>query len=300
MRSSFPSDLLPIINEWHGDDLKLQDDLVGRIMEIESSDDAYEVDGVLIPMSTMQKKGEGQTLMFDTSRQFYTPRFTHDTWALGFKISMEMMQDGKTMKQARRFTRMLAEAETETRNILAANVINNGAVSSVLQDGGDGVSLFSASHPQGQGPVQSNIISTNAALSEASLEALTTQIRLALDLRGKRANIEPQKLIINTTLIPQARRILDSDLRVGTTNNDPNYLKDAGVFKEVVATPYISSTTAYIVKTDVMDGLKFYDRFSGDVESDNEFDTKNMAFSKCMRVSAGWVCYLGAFQAAGA
>jgi hypothetical protein len=300
MRSSFPSDLLPIINEWHGDDLKLQEDLVSKIMEIESSDGAYEVDGVLIPMSTMQKKGEGQTLMFDTSRQFYTPRFTHDTWALGFKISMEMMQDGKTMKEARRFTRMLAEAEAETRNILAANVLNNGAVSSVLQDGGDGVCLFSASHPQGQGPVQSNVIATNAALSEASLEALTTQIRLALDLRGKRANINPDKLIINTTLLPQARRILDSDLRVGTTNNDMNYLKDAGVFKEVVATPYLSSTTAFIVKTTVNSGLRFYDRFSSGIESDNEFDTKNMAFSKAMRVSAGWVNYLGAFNAAGA
>src|SRR5665213_612503 len=218
MRSSFQSALLPIINEWHGDDVKLQEDLVPKIMEIEKSDGAFEVDGVLIGMSTMQKKGEGQTLSFDTSRQFYTPRFTHDTWALGFKISMEMMQDGRAMKEARRFTKMLAKAEAETRNILAANVINNGATSTVLQDGGDGVCLFSASHPQGQGPVQSNIITTNATLSEASLESLVIQIRNALDLRGLRANLKVRKVVANVQLEPLLHRILRSELRVGTTN----------------------------------------------------------------------------------
>lgn len=299
MRSNFQSDLLPIINEWHGDDLKLQEDLVSRIMEVEASDQAFEVDGVMIGMSTMQKKGEGQALKFDTSRQFYTPRYTHDTWALGFQISMEMMQDGKAMKEARRFTKMLAKAEAETRNILAANIINNGAVSGNLQDGGDGVVLFSASHPQGQGPVQSNVITTNAALSEASLEALNTQIKLALDLRGLRANIKPRALVINTALAPQAYRILNSDKRVGTTNNDPNYLRQNGIIKDVIESPYITSLTQFTVLTDVMAGLKFFERYSSGIETDNLFDTKNAAYSKVMRVSAGWTNYLGAFEAAG-
>src|SRR6266568_5032824 len=129
MRSSFQSDLLPIINAWHGDDLKLQEDLVPKIMEVESSKNAFEVDGVLVGMGTMLKKGEGETLKYDTSRQMYTPRFTHDTWALGFKITMEMMQDGRAFKEARRFTKMLVKARAETRNILAANVLNNGYTS---------------------------------------------------------------------------------------------------------------------------------------------------------------------------
>jgi hypothetical protein len=301
MRSSFQSDLLPIINEWHGDDLKLQEDLVPKIMEIEKSDGAYEVDGVLIGMSSMQKKGEGQTLQFDTSRQFYTPRFTHDTWALGFKISAEMMMDGKAMKEARRFTKMLAKAEAETRNILAANVINNGAVSTVLQDGGDSVCLFSASHPQGQGPAQSNVIAVNAALSEASLEALNIQIKNALDLRGLKANLHSRKIVVNVALEPQLNRILNSNLRVGTTNNDLNYLKSSNTFPEgIIASPYISSTTQFTILTDVMAGLRFYERYSSGIETDNEFDTKNAAFSKMMRVSTGWVNYLGAFEAAGA
>lgn len=300
MRSSFQSDLLPIINSWHGDDLKLQEDLVSKIMEVEKSDNAFEVYGVLTGMSTMVKKPEGQTFTFDSSRQAYTPRFTHDTWALGFKISMEMMQDGKAFKEARRFTKMLAKAEAETRNILAANVINNGASSSFLQDGGDNVALFSASHPA-YASTQSNVISVNAALSEASLESLCIQIKNATDLRGLRANIKPRKIVVNVALEPTLNRILHSTKRVGTTNNDINYLKDSGMFPEgIVATPYISSLTQYTVLTDVMDGLMFLDRYSSGVESDNEFDTKNAAYSKVMRVSTGWINWLGAYEAAGA
>lgn len=299
-RSSFESDLLPIINDWHGDDLKVQEDLVPRILEIEKSDNAFEVEGMMVGMSTMQKKQEAEPLKNDTSRQLFTPRFTHDTWALGFKITMEMLQDGKAFKEARRFTKMLAKAEAETRNILAALVINNGATSSVVQDGGDGVCLFSASHPSLVGN-QSNVITNNAALSEAALEALCIQIRNAKDLRGIRANIKPRKIVVNVALEPQLNRILNSNLRVGTTNNDLNYLKESGMFPEgIVASPYISSLTQYTILTDVMDGLKFFDRYSSAIESDNLFDTKNMAFSKVMRVSTGWINFLSAFEAAGA
>jgi hypothetical protein len=300
MRSSFQSDLLPIINSWHGDDLKLQEDLVPKIMEVAKSDNAFEVYGVLTGMSTMVKKSEGQAFTFDSSQQAYTPRFTHDTWALGFKISMEMMQDGKAFKEARRFTKMLAKAEAETRNILAANVINNGASGSFLQDGGDGVALFSASHPA-YASTQSNVIAVNAALSEASLETLCIQIRNAKDLRGLRANIKPRKIVVNVALEPQLNRILNSNLRVGTTNNDLNYLKESGMFPEgIIASPYITSLTQYTILTDVMDGLMFLDRYTSGVEADNEFDTKNAAYSKVMRVSTGWINWLAAYEAAGA
>jgi hypothetical protein len=269
-------------------------------LEIEKSDSAFEVEGMMVGMSTMQRKQEAEALKNDTSRQLFTPRFTHDTWALGFKITMEMMQDGKAFKEARRFTKMLAKAEAETRNILAALVINNGAVSTAVQDGGDGVCLFSSAHPSLVGN-QSNVITNNAALSEAALEALCIQIRNAKDLRGIRANIKPRKIVVNVALEPQLNRILNSNLRVGTTNNDLNYLKESGMFPEgIVATPYISSLTQYTILTDVMDGLKFFDRYSSAIESDNLFDTKNMAFSKVMRVSTGWINFLAAFEAAGA
>lgn len=300
MRSSFQSDLLPIINGWHGDDLKMQEDLVPMIAEIEKSDQAFEVEGVLVGMSTMQRKDEGQALKYDTSRQMYTPRFTHDTWALGFKITMEMIQDGRAFKEARRFTKMLTKAQAETRNILVANLINNGYTSGKTQDGGDGVILFSASHPSVNGNL-SNTITVNAAMSEASLEALTIQIKNNVDDRGIRTNLKPRKILVNPQLEPQLNRILNSNLRVGTTNNDLNYLKESGMFPDgIVASPYLTSTTQYTILTDVMDGLKFYERFDSGIEADNEFDTKNAAYSKIMRVSTGWINYRGAFGAAGA
>lgn len=300
MRGSFQSDLLPIINGWHGDDLKMYEDLVPMLAEVEKSDNAFEVEGVLVGMSTMQKKGEGEALKYDTSRQMYTPRFTHDTWALGFKISMELMQDGKAFKAARKFTNMLAKAQAETRNILVANLLNNGYTSGKTQDGGDGVILFSASHPSVIGN-QSNTIAVNAALSEASLETLCIQIRNAKDDRGIRANLKPRKIVVNVGLEPQLNRILNSNLRVGTTNNDLNYLKESGMFPGgIVASPYLTSTTQYAVLTDVMDGLKFYDRWDSPIESDNLFDTKNMAYSKIMRCSTGWINYRSVYAAQGA
>lgn len=300
MRSSFQSDLLPIINGWHGDDLKMQEDLVSKIMEIESSDQAFEVSGVLSGMGAMQKKAEGEALKYDTSRQMYTPRFTHDGWALGFKITREMIQDGRAFKEARRFTKMLTKARAETRNIIAANVLNNGESGSYLQDGGDGVALFSASHPSMIGN-QSNVIAVNAALSEASLETLGIQIKNNKDDRGIRSNIKPRKIVVNVALEPQLNRILNSNLRVGTTNNDLNYLKESGMFPEgIVATPYLTSLTQYIILTDVMDGLKFYDRFNSEIETDNEFDTKNACYSLMMRCIPGWINYRAAFEAAGA
>lgn len=300
MRSSFQSDLLPIINSWHGDDLKQFEDLVPLVAEVETSADAFEVYGVLSGMSTMQKVGEGGITPYDTSRQMYTPRFTHDTWRLGFKISMEAMQDGKAMKDARRFTKMLTKARNETRNILVANLINNGFTSGKTQDGGDGVILFSASHPSVVGN-QSNQITNNAAMSEAALEALFIQIRNAVDLRGIRANIKPRKILVNVALEPQLNRILNSDLRVGTTNNDLNFIKESGMFPDgIVASPYFTSLTQYTILTDVMDGLKFLERYESGIESDNEFDTKNAAFSKIIRVSTGWINWLAAYSAQGA
>jgi hypothetical protein len=300
MRSSFQSDLLPIINDWHGDDIKLQEDIVPELCEVKPSDQAFEVEGMLMGMSLFVKKGEGQALSYDTSKQLYTPRFTHDTWALGFQITMEMMQDAKAFKEARRFTKMLAKAEKETKNILAANLINNGTNSSYTQDGGDAVSLFSASHPTPVGN-QSNVITTNATLSEASLESLSIQIMNAEDMRGIRANIKPRKIVANVQLQPLLHRILKSNLRVGTTNNDPNYIREVGMFPEgAFTTPYITSLTQYAILTDVMDGLTWYDRYESAIEMDNVFDTKNAAYSKVFRASNGWINFLCAYNAAGA
>lgn len=300
LRSSFQSDLLPIINDWYGDHYKMQEELAPKICEVRASEGAFEVDGVLMGMSTMVKKGESQTLEYDTSRQLYTPRFTHDTWALGFQISMEALQDGKVMKDGRRGAEMLAKAKVETDNILAANLLNNAFTSSKTQDGGDTACLITASHPSPVGNL-SNVLTVNAALSEASLESLYIQIRNAVDDRNIRINLKPRKLVVNPNLEPQANRILNSNLRVATTNNDLNFIKESGMFPEgILSTPYITSTTAFFVLTDAMDSLVFYKRYDSEVESDNIFDTKNAAYSLITRRSVGWINYRGIYGAQGA
>lgn len=299
MRSSFHSDLLPIINGWHGDDLKMQEDLVPQIMEVENSDAAFEVAGVLSGMSTLQSVDEGEAFRYDTSAEAYTPRFNHDKWGLGFKITLEMRQDGRAMKEARRFTKMLSKAVVETRNILAANVLNNGYTSGKTQDGGDGVILFSASHPSVYGN-QSNTISSNADLSEASLESLFIQIRKATDDRGLRINLKPRKIVTSVDLQPELHRILKSDLRVATADNDRNFVKDVGMFPEgQVCSPYITDTDAFYILTDCNDGLKFYNRYESPIEMDNVFDTKDAAYSKLIRCSRGWINYRGVFASPG-
>lgn len=298
-RSSFQSDLLPIIRKWEGDNLKVYDPLYPKICEVESSNSAFEVDGVMMGMSTLQVKDEGSALRYDTSRQMYTPRYTHLTYALGFKITMEMQQDGSDMKNASRFTKMLTKAAAQSKDILAANVLNNGYVSGKVQDGGDGVILFSASHPSPVG-LQSNTIAVAADLSEAAVESLYTQIRNALDDRGIHANIMPRKLVINVAQDPDAHRLFRSEKRVATADNDANFVKDKGIIPEIVSSPFLTDLDQWTILTDVMDGIKFFERYESPIDSDNEFDTKNAAYSKIIRVSTGFTNWRGAFASAGA
>ena len=297
-RSSFQSDLLPIVRKWEGDNLKEHDSLVPKICTVEKSDSAHEVDGVIGGMGSLQVKGEGQALNYDTAKQLYTPRYTHLTYGLGFKITMEMQQDGTAFKNAKRFTNMLVKATNVTKDTLAANVLNNGYTSGYTMDGGDGVILFSASHPSLAGN-QTNII-TAADLSEASLETMYIAVRNAKDPRGLRINIRPVKLVVNVAQEPEAARITMSTKRVAVADNDLNFTKDSGMLPGgIVASPYITDTDAFYMITDIMDGLKFHDRVDLPIDSDNEFDTKNASYSKIIRCSVGWTDFRGVFGSAG-
>jgi hypothetical protein len=194
---------------------------------------------------------------------------------------------------------MLTKAVAETKNIIAANLLNNAYTSGKVQDGGDGVILCSASHPALNGNL-SNTISSNADLSEAAIETLYIQIRNAKDDRGLRINLKPRKIVVNVGQEPDLNRILTSTLRVGTADNDPNFIRNSSMFPEGhVASPYITDTDAFYILTDCMDGLKFYNRYESEIEKDNEFDTKNAAFSKLIRVSSGWINYRGVFASPG-
>lgn len=300
MRSSYASDLLPIIRKWEDDQLKKHDPLTPKLCTVETSDRAYEVFGVSMGMATMTEKGEGEAVTFDNNRQMYTPRFTHLTYAIGAKVTMEALQDGLAMKHAKRIGMQFARAEAESRDILSANLINNAYTSGKTQDGGDGSILLVSSHASVVGN-QSNTISTNADISEASLEALYIQIRKAVDERGLKANIKPQKLVIPVDSLPEAERILGSQLRVSTADNDISFINKTNMFPGgIIASPHFTDTDQFVILTDVMDGLMAIDRYTSGVETDNDHDTKNASFSKVIRTSRGWVNWRAAFGSAGA
>ncbi len=293
--TSFNSDLIPgLVKKWFDASMKTYDPLFSRMMKVESSDRAYDVDATYTGMGSLIRKTQGGALSFDTSSQAFTPRYLHTTYALGFAITKEALRDGTAFSDAKKFTAMLAKGANVTKEIVAANIINLAGTAGNVMDGGDGVILASASHPTRSG-LQSNILSGGTDLSEAALEALQVQIENAKDNRGLKIKIAMDKLLIAPDLRATAHRILQSDLRVLTADNDRNFLKDMQIVKEVVIYPYLTSATQWQVTTNVDDGLKFKVRQEAEMDEDNDFNTKNGLHSVDMRISAGWSDFRGLY-----
>jgi hypothetical protein len=274
--------------------MKVYDPLYSRMMTVEASDRAFDVDATHTGMGSLIQKSQSGSISYDTSSQAFTPRYKHLTYALGFAITKEALRDGNAFADAKKFTQMLAKGANVTKEIVAANIINFAGTSGYTMDGGDGVILASASHPTRSGN-QSNILSGGTDLSEAALEALQIQIENAKDNRGLKIKLSMNKLLIAPDLRATAHRILQSDLRVATADNDRNFLKDLSIVKEVVINPYLTSATQWQVTTDVDDGLKFKVRQEAEMDEDNDFNTKNGLHSVDMRISAGWSDFRGLY-----
>jgi len=289
--SSFRSDLLPLVKDWFGLAYKDYDGLYQKMLKVEVADErAYQVNALASTMLPLQLKGEGSPLTLDSARQGITPRYVHLTYALGFIITMEMMADGDAFKNAKKFTEMLKKSALQVKEILAANVYNNAFTSSSTMSGGDGQPLCSTSHSTTSG-LQSNIISTGSVdISEAALEQITIDIKNMKDDRGNRIMVKPQNLIVSVGNEPSTNRIVKSNLRVATDANDMNYLRESGAIQEIIASPYLTSTGAYWVTTDVQeqDGVKMLMRQEAEIDDGNDFETKNNKFSAVMRLSTGW------------
>lgn len=293
--TSFNSDLIPgLVKKWFSSSMKVYEPMYSRMMAVEKSDRAYDVDATYTGMGSLIQKSQSGSLSYDTSSQAFTPRYKHITYALGFAITKEALRDGNAFADAKKFTQMLARGANVTKEIVAANVINFAGTSGYTMDGGDGVILASASHPTRSGN-QSNILSGGTDLSEAALESLDIQIQKAKDNRGLRLKLMMDKLIIAPDLKATAHRILESDLRVLTADNDANYVKDMSIVKSVVVNPYLTSATQWQVTTNVDDGLKFKVRQEAEMDEDNDFNTKNGLHSVDMRISAGWSDFRGCY-----
>lgn len=293
--SSFHSDLLPgLVKKWFAVTPSDYEPLYSQMMDVKSSDTAYEIHGTITGFGAASNFDQGSPLVLDTAQEAYKPRYEHVTYGLGFAITKQAVRDGNAFKDAKKFTEMLARSCRVTKEIVAANILNFAGTSGYTMLGGDGVILASASHPTRSGN-QSNILSGGTDLSEAALEAIRTQIEGAKDNRGLKLKLMVKDLIIDPSQRALAHRILKSDMQYNSADHNTNFLKDSGTVKSIIVNPYLTSTTQWQVTTTASDGLQFLVRQEAEMDTDNDFMTKNGLYSVDMRISAGWDDFRGVY-----
>jgi hypothetical protein len=284
----FPQDLRPGIRMWYGAAYKIYDTKYDKILDVKIPDDReYEEDVMMSTLGLAVVKSQGAPVAYDNGNQLFTTRYTHIQYGLGFVITEEMMEDGVALKMGKIFAEAMKLSMLRSREIIAHGVYINGFSSSFLMDGGDGVALFSSAHPTPAGNF-SNVPTTAASLSEAALEQSVIDVMNFKDNRGNLVMTKPDKLIIPINLQFTAHRILNSVLQNNTADNAINAIRDLGMLPGgVVASPYLTSTTNWFVKTD-QPGLNFFNRKDLTMSEDNEFDTNNNKFKVLARWSQGW------------
>ena len=296
--SSFAKLLWPGLNSIYGkayDDYPVEWD---KLFEKNSSDRAYEEDLGLSSFGLASVKNEGAPITYDTERQGFTSRYNHVVYALGFIVTREIFEDDQYGKVGAQKAKALARSMRQTKEIVGANIYNRAFDSNYK--GGDGVELISSSHPNVAGGTFSNKIATAADLSEAALEQAVIDIAGFRDDRGLLIAARPEKLVIPYQQTFEAKRILGADGRVGTDLNDPNVLKDMGLFGNVVINHYLTDPDAWFILTNVKDGLKYFERRGDQFEMDNDFDTENAKFKATARYSFGWSDPRAIYGSAGA
>ena len=250
---------------------------------------------MLAGFSTAPNKSEGGAISFDDAQETYTARYSHETIALAFSITEEAIEDNLYDRLAGRYTKALARSMAQTKQIKAASILNN-AFTAGASAGGDGVAFMSASHPTVNG-TQSNLLTVAADLNETSLEQALIDIAGFQDERGLKIAVRGMKLIIPKELQFVAERVLNSNLRPGSADNDANALKNMGMLPEgAVVNHFLTDTDAFFIKTDAPNGLKYFNRSAIKTAMEGDFDTGNMRFKARERYSFGfsdWRCLFG-------
>ena len=290
-RAQLAKELEPGLNALFGLEYDRYENEHAEIFDEESSDRAFEEEVMLAGFSTAPTKSEGGTVSFDDAQETFTARYTHETIALAFSITEEAIEDNLYDRLASRYTKALARSMAQTKQIKAAAILNNAFSSSNAI--GDGVALASASHPTINGN-QSNILSTASDLNETSLEQALIDIAGFKDERGLKIAVRGTKLIIPKELQFIAERVLNSNLRPGTADNDANAMKNMGMLPEgAVVNHFLTDTDAFFIKTDAPNGFKFFNRSPIKTAMEGDFDTGNMRFKARERYSFGvsdWRC----------
>jgi len=297
-RAQFASMLEPGLNTLFGLEYDSYPPEYSAVFEANTSNKAYEEDLLLQGFGSAPTKDEGAAISYDSGSQQWTARYQHETVALAFSLTEEAEEDGQYGSIASRYTKALARSMASTKEIKAANVLNNAQTAGFT--GGDGVVLLSASHPTTNGN-QSNVLATAADLSETSLESILIQIADMKDDRGLRIAAQGTQLIIPTAYTFVAERLLESQLRTGTADNDINAIKSGGYLpKGYHIMRRLSDADAFFVQTDVPDGLKMFQRSPMKKGMEGDFETGNVRYKVRERYSFGVTDWRGIFGTEGA
>jgi len=298
-RQQLAKELEPGLNALFGLEYKNYENQHTEIFDIENSDRAFEEEVMLSGFANAAVKSEGAAVTFDTANESFTSRYTHETIALAFAITEEAIEDNLYDRIATRYTKALARSMAQTKQIKAANVLNNGFSSSF--PGGDGKELFADDHPTVSAGELKNELSTSADLSETSLEQAMIDIGQFKDERGFKIAARGLKLIIPSELQFTAERILKSPARVGTADNDLNALSSKGMLPQgYVVNNYLTDTDAFFIKTDVPNGMKMFNRANLKTAMEGDFDTGNVRYKARERYSFGFSDWRGMFGSPGA
>ena len=297
-RAQLLKELLPGLNALFGLEYARYGEEHKEIYETETSERSFEEEVKLSGFSAAPVKNEGSAIAYDNAQEAFTARYTHVTIAQGFSLTEEAIEDNLYDSLSGRYTKALARSMAYTKQVRAAAVLNTGFSAAV---GGDGQPLFSASHPLVSGGTNSNIPVTPADLNETSLEAAVIQISLWTDERGLLIASKPRKLIVPPALQFVATRLLETELRVGTNDNDINAIKNNGSIPEgYTINHYLTDTNAWFLCTDVPNGMKHFVRTPLQNSMDGDFDTGNVRYKARERYSFGFSDPLGMFGSAGA
>jgi hypothetical protein len=298
-RAQLLKELLPGLNALFGMEYARYGEEHKEIYETETSERSFEEETKLSGFSAAPVKNEGSAIAYDNGQEAWTARYNHETIAQGFSLTEEAIEDNLYDSLAARYTKALARSMAYTKQVKAAAVLNNGFTSGY--NGGDGVPLFSASHPLVSGGTNSNVPSTPADLNETSLEAAVIQISLWTDERDLLIAAKPKKLIVPPALQFVATRLLETELRVGTNDNDINALKSNGSVSEgYTINHFLTDTNAWFLTTDVPNGMKHFVRVPLSQSMDGDFDTGNVRYKARERYSFGWSDPLGMYGSQGA
>ena len=298
-RAQLVKELVPGLHALFGLEYERYNNEHEDIFDTESSERAFEEEVMLSGFGEAPTKGEGAAVVYDTAQESWTSRFTHETVALAFALTEEAIEDNLYDTLSSRYTRALARSMQTTKQVKAANVLNNAFSSSYV--GGDGKELCATDHPTVANVDLRNELATAADLNETSLEQALIDIADFKDERNLKVNAQAKKLIIPPALQFVADRLMETPGRVSTSDNDINAIRNMGMISEgYVVNHYLTDTDAFFIKTDVPNGLKHFVRTPVSTRMEGDFETGNVRYKARERYSFGWSDWRGIFGSPGA